>query len=39
MDFFYHLLSFSGISVINLGTRFITADTNAGSQRHTILGA
>ena len=37
-DSFDHLLSFSSASVRGLGTRSVSADTNAGLQRHTILG-
>ena len=37
LDLFCHLLSFSGISVMDSGTHFTFADTNAGLQRYTIV--
>ncbi len=37
LDLFCHLLSFFGISVMDSGTHFTSADTKAGLQRYTIL--
>ncbi len=37
LDRFCHLLSFSGISVMDSGTHFTFADTKAGLQRYMIL--